>query len=41
MKNKSFYENEQIVNKPEEAIDCLLRIKMDILIIGNFIIKRN
>jgi carbamoyltransferase len=39
--NTSFNENEPIVNKPEEAIDCFLRTKMDMLIIGNFIIKRN
>ena len=27
--NTSFNENEPIVNKPEEAIDCFLRTKMD------------
>lgn len=36
--NTSFNENEPIVNKPEEAIDCFLRTKMDILVIGKFII---
>ncbi len=38
--NTSFNENEPIVNKPEEALDCFLRTKMDTLVIGNFIIKR-
>ncbi len=36
--NTSFNENEPIVNKPEEAIDCFLRTKMDVLVIGKFII---
>ena len=38
--NTSFNENEPIVNKPEEAIECFLRTKMDILSIGNIIIHR-
>ena len=38
--NTSFNENEPIVSKPEEAIDCFLRTKMDTLVMGNFIIKR-
>ncbi len=36
--NTSFNENEPIVNKPEEAIDCFLRTRMDVLVIGKFII---
>ncbi|MEO0241397.1 MAG: carbamoyltransferase C-terminal domain-containing protein [candidate division WOR-3 bacterium] len=36
--NTSFNENEPIVNKPEEAIDCFLRTKMDVLVIGKFVI---
>ncbi|MBI5401662.1 carbamoyltransferase [Candidatus Wolfebacteria bacterium] len=39
--NTSFNENEPIVNKPEEAIDCFLRTDMDVLILGNYIITRN
>lgn len=39
--NTSFNENEPIVNKPEEAIDCFLRTKMDVLVLGNYIILRN
>ena len=38
--NTSFNENEPIVCKPEEALDCFLRTKMDVLVIGNYIIKR-
>jgi carbamoyltransferase len=37
--NTSFNENEPIVNKPEEAIDCFLRTKMDVLVIGKYIIS--
>tara|TARA_B100000427_G_C15513916_1_gene597394 strand:+ start:1079 stop:2818 length:1740 start_codon:yes stop_codon:yes gene_type:complete len=39
--NTSFNENEPIVCKPEEAIDCFLRTKMDILVLENFILSRN
>ena len=38
--NTSFNENEPIVNTPDEAVDCFLRTKMDILSIGNTIIQR-
>jgi carbamoyltransferase len=38
--NTSFNENEPIVSKPEEAIDCFLRTKMDALIIGNYLVKK-
>ena len=38
--NTSFNENEPIVNKPEEALDCYLRTKMDVLVMGNFVINR-
>ena len=39
--NTSFNENEPIVNTPDEALDCFLRTKMDILVIENYIILRN
>jgi len=39
--NTSFNENEPIVNRPEEAVDCFLRTKMDVLVLGNYIILRN
>ncbi len=39
--NTSFNENEPIVNTPKEAIDTFLRTKMDTLIIGSYILKRD
>jgi len=39
--NTSFNENEPIVNRPEEAIACFLRTKMDALVLGNYLILRN
>jgi len=38
--NTSFNENEPIVNKPEEALDCFLRTKMDMLVMENVIVER-
>ena len=38
--NTSFNENEPIVNKPIEALNCFLRTEMDVLVMENFIIKR-
>lgn len=38
--NTSFNENEPIVNRPEEAIDCFNRTKMDVLVLGNFYIEK-
>ena len=38
--NTSFNEQEPIVCKPEEALDCFLRTKMDILCIENYLIIR-
>ena len=38
--NTSFNENEPIVCTPQEALDCFLRTKMDVLVLGNFFIKR-
>lgn len=38
--NTSFNENEPIVNKPSEALDCYLRTSMDVLVLGNYIVKR-
>jgi carbamoyltransferase len=39
--NTSFNENEPIVCTPKEAFDCFLRTKMDILVLGKFIILKN
>src|SRR5438445_10272693 len=38
--NTSFNENEPVVCRPEEALDCFLRTKMDLLALGNFWIER-
>ncbi len=38
--NTSFNENEPVVCKPEEAIDCFLRTKMDVLVLGDTYITR-
>ncbi len=39
--NTSFNENEPIVCRPEEALDCFLRTHMDLLVLGNWQIRRN
>lgn len=39
--NTSFNENEPIVNTPAEAIDCFQRTKMDALVIGPFICRKD
>ncbi len=39
--NTSFNENEPIVCRPEEALECFLRTKMDLLVMGNFMIRRD
>jgi carbamoyltransferase len=38
--NTSFNENEPIVSTPQEAIDCFTRTKMDVLVIGNYLIEK-
>tara|TARA_B100000519_G_scaffold82909_1_gene71592 strand:+ start:572 stop:2323 length:1752 start_codon:yes stop_codon:yes gene_type:complete len=37
--NTSFNENEPIVCTPTEALECFLRTNMDVLILGDFVIK--
>jgi len=39
--NTSFNENEPIVCTPTESLDCFLRTKMDVLVLGNFFIKKS
>lgn len=39
--NTSFNENEPVVCKPSEALDCFLRTKMDVLVMGNWVVTRN
>ncbi len=38
--NTSFNENEPVVCRPEEALDCFLRTKMDVLVLGDFLVER-
>lgn len=38
--NTSFNENEPVVCRPEEALDCFLRTKMDLLVLGNYLVVR-
>jgi len=38
--NTSFNENEPIVNSPEHALACYLRTSMDMLVLGNCVVKR-
>jgi len=39
--NTSFNENEPIVCRPEEALDCFLRTEMDMLVLGNYVVNRH
>ena len=39
--NTSFNENEPVVCRPEEALDCFLRTKMDALVIGDLLVSRS
>ncbi len=39
--NTSFNENEPIVCEPYEAIECFMRTKMDVLVIGSFFCKKD
>jgi carbamoyltransferase len=39
--NTSFNENEPVVCKPEEALETFLRTKIDILVLEDWMIKRN
>jgi len=38
--NTSFNENEPVVCQPKEALDCFLRTKMDVLVLGDTLIQR-
>jgi len=38
--NTSFNENEPVVCKPQEALDCFLRTNMDVLALGDFLLRR-
>lgn len=39
--NTSFNKNEPIVCIPNEALDCFLRTKMDILVLGDYFLRRS
>jgi carbamoyltransferase len=38
--NTSFNENEPVVCEPQQALDCFLRTRMDVLVLGNTMITR-
>jgi carbamoyltransferase len=38
--NTSFNENEPVVCRPDEALDCFLRTEMDVLVLATWLIKR-
>ena len=38
--NTSFNENEPIVHRPSEALDCFLRTKMDALVLGRYVLMK-
>lgn len=38
--NTSFNENEPVVCRPREALDCFLRTKMDVLVLGRWMVRR-
>jgi carbamoyltransferase len=38
--NTSFNENEPVVCRPEEALDCFLRTRMDVLVLGDWLVTR-
>lgn len=38
--NTSFNENEPVVCRPEEALECFLRTKMDVLVLGDRFVER-
>ncbi len=38
--NTSFNENEPVVCTPQEALNCFLRTKMDVLVLGDYVIER-
>jgi carbamoyltransferase len=38
--NTSFNENEPVVCTPEQALDCFLRTQMDVLVMGDMMVRR-
>jgi carbamoyltransferase len=39
--NTSFNDNEPVVNRPEEALDCFLRTEMDAVVLGNYLVAKS
>ena len=39
--NTSFNENEPVVCTPEQALACFLRTRMDVLVLGAWVLERN
>jgi carbamoyltransferase len=39
--NTSFNENEPIVHRPAEALDCFLRTRMDALVLGDYMVEKH
>jgi carbamoyltransferase len=39
--NTSFNENEPVVCKPQEALDCFLRTDMDVLVMDSVMMSRS
>jgi carbamoyltransferase len=39
--NTSFNENEPIVEHPSQAVDCFLRTRMDVLVLGSFFCRKS
>jgi len=39
--NTSFNENEPIVMSPEHAVETFQKTKMDVLVLGNHVVRRN
>ncbi|HXG28757.1 MAG TPA: carbamoyltransferase C-terminal domain-containing protein [Nevskiales bacterium] len=39
--NTSFNENEPVVCRPQEALDCFLRTRMDLLVLGDWLVARS
>jgi carbamoyltransferase len=39
--NTSFNENEPVVCRPDEALDCFLRTRMDVLVLGRHVVARS
>jgi predicted NodU family carbamoyl transferase len=38
--NTSFNENEPVVCRPGEALDCFLRSRMDAVVLGDWLVER-